>query len=1177
MFSALLAVPRAHAQSQAAIDAREELGFGRIVISFTELPPYKHSLEAGILVLSFDQPVEASLDEVAKDLPDYVGMARRDPDGRAFRFALNRPFVVNLMDAGDELYVDILPPEWRGDPPALPSHVIKALSHAASERERKAREEARQRDAAKFPYELDVRMTHNPTFNRIVFDWNRFTTANLSREGNNIRIAFGAFAEASLAQLKSDAPKFLRAAKLEKAADGGMQIVLTVDEDVDVRGFREGLDYVVDLTGPDVAAQASANRTAEMVGISPEGSGTAVPENAEDRVSIPGERPEPAPVAPETEASAADGPRLELGGDELLPENAATVTGAPSSPQLAALPARDKPAGEESAEPPAQPGKPEMVKSKPETAGSPKTGNNDGGVHALAEDTGGNLRLTFPFSEPLSAAAFRRGKTIWLVFDTTARLDVEAIKDAQGGKLVDVQHVRTASMQYLRLGLSRAWLAHVSTEDGAWMVDIGDMVGGEAYPLVLQRKLREDQRSIIGIKLEKPGRVHWIEDPEVGDRLAIVTAFAPQRSVVKPQDFVEFEALATAHGIAIRPRSDDVAIRLQLDEVIITRRKGLTLSPGNVHQYAAGRKPLARAGRLGFLDTAEWGVSGAGQFSDRVHVLQRAAALASPEEKNAQRFGLARLYFSNGYAMETCGVLERMVEADPQLANDPSFNALRGAALTLAGRTEDARKEFEVHALAHDPDAALWKGLLDVEARNWEQALEHFERGADMVYSYSPELQTRFRLGAARAALRVKRMNRAADELDALPPDSGKPALEAEAQLLRGWYLESIGRTEEALEAYDAVLRSDQRPAVAEAKLRKTAMLVQAGNISDAEAIEALERLQLMWRGDEIEIATMRMLASLYVDQEHYREAFTLAKNGVIAFPEARMTLMMQDDMKQVFRSLYLKPVEGRLEPIEALGLYYDFRELTPVGRQGDEIIRRLADRLIEFDLLDQAASLLDHQVNNRLKGAARSQVAMRLAMVHLMNHKPDLALQALRQTRQAGIPNEMRRSRNLLEARALGELGQADAAVEILNAMEGDDVETLKADALWTAQKWSRAGAQLEKLLGARWQQPEPLKTKDRFNVLRAAIAYSLAGDQFAVDRMHKKYYEKMLETPDAESFIMVTRPVQSQGTSFRELARDIAATDTLDAFMKEFRSRYDQDEKASRSTAAPKPPRAG
>ena len=53
-------------------------------------------------------------------------------------------------------------------------------------------------------------------------------------------------------------------------------------------------------------------------------------------------------------------------------------------------------------------------------------------------------------------------------------------------------------------------------------------------------------------------------------------------------------------------------------------------------------------------------------------------------------------------------------------------------------------------------------------------------------------------------------------------------------------------------------------------------------------------------------------------------------------------------------------------------------------------MIRRLADRLASIDLLDQAAELLQYQVDKRLEGAARAQVAARLAMVYLTARTPD-------------------------------------------------------------------------------------------------------------------------------------------------------------------------------------------
>jgi len=73
-----------------------------------------------------------------------------------------------------------------------------------------------------------------------------------------------------------------------------------------------------------------------------------------------------------------------------------------------------------------------------------------------------------------------------------------------------------------------------------------------------------------------------------------------------------------------------------------------------------------------------------------------------------------------------------------------------------------------------------------------------------------------------------------------------------------------------------------------------------------------------------------------------------------------------------------------------------------------EEMNRRLADRLVAVDLLDQASELLQYQIDKRLEGAARAQVAARLAMVYLTNRKPDRAIAALRSTRIADLSGEL-------------------------------------------------------------------------------------------------------------------------------------------------------------------------
>ena len=45
--------------------------------------------------------------------------------------------------------------------------------------------------------------------------------------------------------------------------------------------------------------------------------------------------------------------------------------------------------------------------------------------------------------------------------------------------------------------------------------------------------------------------------------------------------------------------------------------------------------------------------------------------------------------------------------------------------------------------------------------------------------------------------------------------------------------------------------------------------------------------------------------------------------------------------------------------------LFYEFKELNPIGEQGDDVIIAIAKRLVRLDLLENAADLLRHQINH--------------------------------------------------------------------------------------------------------------------------------------------------------------------------------------------------------------------
>ena len=364
--------------------------------------------------------------------------------------------------------------------------------------------------------------------------------------------------------------------------------------------------------------------------------------------------------------------------------------------------------------------------------------------------------------------------------------------------------------------------------------------------------------------------------------------------------------------------------------------------------------------------------------------------------------------------------------------------------------------------------------------------------------------------------------------------------------------------------------------------MREILLRASIGQINRSDAIDALELLTITWRGDATEVEALQLLERLYTEENRYRDAFHVMRTALTAHPASETTRRIQNDAAAVFDALFLNGKVDAMPAIEALSLFYDYRELTPVGRRGDEMIRRMADRLISVDLLDQAAALLQHQVDHRLQGAARSQIAIRLAVIYLMARKPDRAIQALRTTRSGDLPNDVRNQRLLIEARALSDTGRHDLALELISNLEGREVERLRADVLWAAHRWREAAEQIEKFYGDRWRDFAPLADVERTDILRAGVALSLADDRLGIDRFRQKFAPKMAASPDQRAFDVATTNARVDSAEFGEIARKVAAVDTLQNFLRDLKARFPQagatppDEPAPPQTVVPNTPRA-
>ena len=806
--------------------------------------------------------------------------------------------------------------------------------------------------------------------------------------------------------------------------------------------------------------------------------------------------------------------------------------------------------------------KPADAANKPADSGRPNPVPDSGVVKVLFETSSGQTVLHFPWKAPPGAAVFRRGGAVWVVFDAVAKLDLGA--GPRGSKQISgMQLVQGADYSALRLTVPPEARLSASATGATWTVALGAS-NQPASDLVKVSRNGASINAALSAALAGATRVIWISDPVVGDKIAAVTALPPSKGLPSRREFVDLALLPSAQGLAVEPIADDVAVAASGDIVNIGRPKGLMLSAKMAPALAADVTGLPQpTTRPGLVDFVGWSRTGSGGFMGRYDALQSAAANevnAGKDAGVAARMGLARFLIGSELSYEAIGVLNLTAKAQQSLLGDAEFRGLRGAAKAMSGRFKEAQTDLSAPAVADDPASALWRGYVASKLGQYAEARQQFIGGASALFQFSPKWRARFATADAEAALALGQNPVAEVAIENALRNLDDPLEQLPVRLVQAKLVEAQGDRDRALRIYQAIATSKLDWLSAPALLRVTQLRLTQGKITPTQAADVYDGLRYRWRGDATELDTIRALGQIYINLGRYREALEALRSAGQRLPDLPQAVQLQADLSTAFRNLFLDGQADGLQPIQALALFYDFKELTPIGADGDLIVRKLARRLVDVDLLAQAADLLKYQADNRLDGVPRAEVATDLAIIDVMNRQPEAALNAINASRTTLLPNALNAQRRLVESRAWLGLGQYDHAMEILQNDKGADADAIRAEVAWKKHDWASAAGQFERLLGERWKAAGPLSGADEARLLRAGIAMSLAGDDAALARMRDHYQGFVGQARSPEALRVALSGMNGAQITTSDFAKTTAENDTFTSWVQLMKDRFRQ-----------------
>lgn len=980
---------------------------------------------------------------------------------------------------------------------------------------------------------VTLRTGKHDDYTRAVFDWPQAVTYEVRETGpGELEIRFKSRSSLAMGPTEHGSGSSLVDVKQISGEGEDLAVSLKIADGSNFRHFMVGSRVVVDVFNPSGMKTATAPKPAPQA---------AQPPAAEKpAVTPPQKQPEKQPektFVPAPKTAAAD----------------------PAPPQLPAV----KPAPVETETMP-----PEQVEEKT----------------AIEQATPLDPHvITLTATETLGLAAFIRFDHLWLVVDRSTVNVAPQVGGAQAAQWPPFERFELKGGAAYRVKLPPEMQGANFYGEGGGLVWRIVMTPNRRDVKPVEMKRAHDPKNPV-----RGGAVSWpllmttnvleVPDPEIGDILKVVTVAQADQFVGEPQSLIDFNVLRSIVGLALQPKVDDLKLNRGASGVEAGRPGGLALSPvkdvsrsqirEQVREASIADEPPAPGEEIRrIFDFDRWMMGGLQALEENQRILLADMAAKDKNGRVEDLLTLAKMNLSNDRGQEAVGFISYAAAELPAIADSPEVRALYGASAALAGKFELAFRELFHPTLTPYTELDYWRAYTLASLEDWQQAVEIMPDDFTVLVGYPRPLFEKIGLKLAEVSLRSGDVQTAEGILAVLQKEREtlKPWAIAAMDYLKGEAHRQSKEFDQAKQWWEPLSTGKDDLHRAKAGLALTMLQLENGDITTEQAIDRLEGLRYAWRGDELEAQINFLVGKLYLQQDLYMKGFTILRDAASMSPDSDIGREITTFMRTEFHDLLVK--DQTLSPVDAVEVYEEFRELTPSGEEGNVLVQKLAERLVQADLLNRAAAILEHQVDYRLGGTEKGRVAVRLGAIHLLDRNARQAMKYLdagREVYAAALTGDERAAKlkeiDLLRARGLSQLNRTEEAIDLLRGFEPTPTTNrLRADIAWQAGLWEDAAEALQDLvLDEALDLNRPLTPEQADLLLNHAVALNLSGNRVALNTARTRYQEAMKKTARARLYEIVTRPRKTAIMADKETIESIVKE--VDMFQ-DFLKTYKQD----------------
>lgn len=708
------------------------------------------------------------------------------------------------------------------------------------------------------------------------------------------------------------------------------------------------------------------------------------------------------------------------------------------------------------------------------------------------------IEIQFNFSSVVGASAFERSGKVWIGFNKKQLFDFPHRGDVTPPTFIDHEEATI-----LCFDIPKGLHSEFVSKGESWILRF------KKDPIGLTTKYKAER--LIGhygvhVSGEDFQKVISFKDPEVGDIISLVATTKQLSGINETLFFNDFILHHSLLGVAIEWNVEDFRIKIT--------PTGVKLSSLDNPVNLAIENEIQKDSNTDFSETylpVDFKPNPSFDFLTRRSIMLLNVASSSHAESKEKTLDLAKFYFAEHLLTETLGALN-LIEFDKDFAaKHPEAIFLKAVTLSMIGRYKEAKEVFNFLNLVSSPNALIAESNLWHKYNNYKLGQRTDSIGiTDYLGKFFDKYPDYLYWKLVGAEFEVTILNNDLSIVENLLRKIRAPVTMHDINLLtysKASFYRKNKRYNLATNYYDAIkIKGLDAEYYVRGEFDRINMLMQIKQIETHEALLNLQSLKFLWRGDDIEYQVLLKTAQLEEQTKDYLKSLRTYKYILDVFPNDKGAIDLSNHMSDIFNNFIFSKsgYYTQMSDFELVALYYEFKELTPIGESGDKIVLEVAKRLINLDLFNQAEKILDHQVKYRLGEKDKIISGEHLATVYILDKKPQLAVDVLNDTDVINVGFLEHLARQKLKSKAYIDLGDYNSALTILKNDDSLEAKIIKEEAYFKLGDWDNFALLAESSLFPILVAEKIIPENQEKETLRLAICYAMLGKQEELGYLH-------------------------------------------------------------------------